>query len=424
MRGFSLFNKKKENDAFNLSSKNKEVTIFVEFFVTFSFIMAFPILIKVGIYFFEHGFKVLPQNIGKSLLNVIYSNLPFYATSLSIVFSVFSFIYEQQKSQKKYIEAENKEKQKELENKRDKYRPTFVITDDKKGEEKIVLLMRNNDIYLEEIRFYFNEHDKTEYTYIENLKSGEIVGSKKFNSFFITARTQIGEYVIFGSLNGQVKIHKYLKEAGKPIIPLLGVYSQRAADENWGSYNTLGDVQNREIDSIFFDTTYEYREKMAFNYYQSIASSLETHSAENFFQSIFENLHGSNDFEFLSKIKVIKIILNNIQNAISYFNLHINELPTDYLIKIEKRLDALDIEYLDYFQNENQKVDLYNFILHIDKQLSNLLKYDKDMEINEYINGILELLLNVFKNVTVDRKCDKNLPFYKEEIFNNLVFKK
>lgn len=424
MRVFSLFNKKKENDAFNLSSKNKEVTIFVEFFVTFSFIMAFPILIKVGIYFFEHGFKVLPQNIGKSLLNVIYSNLPFYATSLSIVFSVFSFIYEQQKSQKKYIEAENKEKQKELENKRDKYRPTFVVRNDKNGEEKIVLLMRNNDIYLEEIRYYFNMHEKTQYNYIENLKSGEIIGKKISNSFFITAKTQIGEYVIFGSLNGQVKIHKYLKEAGKPIIPLLGVYSQRATDENWGSYNTLDDVQNREIDSIFFDTTYECREKMAFSYYQSIASSLETHSAEKFFQSIFENLHGSNDFEFLSKIKVIKIILNNIQNANIHFNLNINQLPTDYLIKIEKRLDTLDIEYIDYFQNDSQKVDLDSFILHIDKQLSNLLEYDKNMETNKYLNGILELLLNVFRNVTVDSKCDKKLPLYKEELFNNLVFKK
>lgn len=298
------------------------------------------------------------------------------------------------------------------------------MRNDKNGEEKIVLLMRNNDIYLEEIRYYFNMHEKTQYNYIENLKSGEIIGKKISNSFFITAKTQIGEYVIFGSLNGQVKIHKYLKEAGKPIIPLLGVYSQRAADENWGSYNTLGDVQNREIDSIFFDTTYDIREKMAFSYYQSIASSLETHSAEKFFQSIFENLHGSSDFEFLSKIKVIKIILNNIQNANIHFNLNINQLPTDYLIKIEKRLDTLDIEYIDYFQNDSQKVDLDSFILHIDKQLSNLLEYDKDMETNKYLNGILELLLNVFRNVTVDSKCDKKLPLYKEEIFNNLAFKK
>lgn len=46
------------------------------------------------------------------------------------------------------------------------------------------------------------------------------------------------------------------------------------------------------------------------------------------------------------------------------------------------------------------------------------------MDTNDYLNGILELLLNVFRNVTVDSKCDKKLPFYKEEIFNNLVFKK
>ena len=421
---FSLFNKKKEKNEFSLSSGNKEVTILLEFLFTLSFIMVFPILIKGGIYYFEIGFTFLPQKIAKSILKIIYSNLSFYATSLSIVFSVFSFIYEQQKSDKKHLEAERKEKQKELENKRDKYRPTFVMRNDKNGEEKIVLLMRNNDIYLEEIRYYFNMHEKTQYNYIENLKSGEIIGKKISNSFFITAKTQIGEYVIFGSLNGQVKIHKYLKEAGKPIIPLLGVYSQRAADENWGSYNTLGDVQNREIDSIFFDTTYDIREKMAFSYYQSIASSLETHSAEKFFQSIFEDLHGSSDFEFLSKIKVIKIILNNIQNANIHFNLNINQLPTDYLIKIEKRLDTLDIEYIDYFQNDSQKVDLDSFILHIDKQLSNLLEYDKDMETNKYLNGILELLLNVFRNVTVDSKSDKKLPLYKEEIFNNLAFKK
>ena len=94
---FSLFNKKKEKNEFSLSSGNKEVTILLEFLFTLSFIMAFPILIKGGIYYFEIGFTVLPKNLAKSILNVIYSNLPFYATSLSIVFSVFSFIYEQQK---------------------------------------------------------------------------------------------------------------------------------------------------------------------------------------------------------------------------------------------------------------------------------------------------------------------------------------
>ena len=47
------------------------------------------------------------------------------------------------------------------------------MRNDKNGEEKIVLLMRNNDIYLEEIDITFNMHEKTQYNYIENLKSGE-----------------------------------------------------------------------------------------------------------------------------------------------------------------------------------------------------------------------------------------------------------
>jgi len=203
--------------------------------VFITLILMFPIIMKIIQHIIFQGFNV-EQSPLKSVVNIIVQNFSFYATALSITFTVFVF----NQTEHQRIETERKLKEKEREQLKDKYRPTFIVEENNESCN-IKLLMRDNDLYLENIKYYREPNDLRDPLKITNLKSGEVLAPKDNNSFYITAKTQIGEYILFGYLNDDIKIHKYLKDHGNAIYPREGFknYNQDEVEKNWGSYNIV-----------------------------------------------------------------------------------------------------------------------------------------------------------------------------------------
>ena len=124
---------------------NKSTKIFV------LFIFLFPIIIEVVSFLLNNGINCINLDfleLMKSLFSTIKTYITFYGTALSITFTVYSFIKEQKKYEddrkKEQLKREddrkkeelkrqeeqqkaNELKEKELEAKRDYFRPTFII---------------------------------------------------------------------------------------------------------------------------------------------------------------------------------------------------------------------------------------------------------------------------------------------------------
>ena len=184
------------------------------------FIFIFPIIVKAVRYFVYYG-ATIPTESLKLALNVVVENFSFYSTALTISFTVFVFVSNERnryrddrkerekdrKEREKEREKDRKEKEKELEQYKDHYRPSFVV-DATKG---IILIMREDTLYIENVKYYDSSDNTKNCISKVSLKSGDIVSKKIPRSFYITATTIIGEEILFGYLNGGIKIYKYLK---------------------------------------------------------------------------------------------------------------------------------------------------------------------------------------------------------------------
>ena len=167
------------------------------------FIICFPILIEYGNYYFTHGTAIFSfSSILPKLFSIFKNYISFYATALTITFTVYSFTVQQrrideEREKKEEERNSNREQQekdreeelrrerrkelelriKELEAKRDFYRPTFIVEQNyRTGYDEVKLLMRDENLYLENIRYY--ENDGGPRARIANLKSGSILVSK------------------------------------------------------------------------------------------------------------------------------------------------------------------------------------------------------------------------------------------------------
>ena len=84
--------------------------------------------------------------------------------------------------------------------------------------------MREDNLYIENIKYYDSSDNTKNCISKVSLKSGEVVSEKIPRSFYITATTIIGEEILFGYLNGGIKIYKYLKSKGNALYPGIVIY--------------------------------------------------------------------------------------------------------------------------------------------------------------------------------------------------------
>lgn len=325
---------------------NKRTKIFV------LFIFLFPIIIEVFSFLLNKGINSINLDfleLMKSLFSTIKTYITFYGTALSITFTVYSFIKQQEKydDDRKKEELKRQEeqqkanelKEKELEAKRDYFRPTFIIEKDKDdGHEYIKVFMRNENLYLEQVKYY-SSSTNLNCRYKQAVKSGETIARKNVESFYITAKTQIGETILFGYFNNGVKIYKYLKNGGGAHIPMFGrtPYNQEIVDNTWGVYNDDIEYSDRSLDQILFYDTVGIRQKLVFNYNNSISETLASKTLEEFFKSVFLEIVNEFNLSHFTSTSVddsVRLILLDIKDSVDLMKVSKEiKKSDDYLFK-------------------------------------------------------------------------------------------
>ena len=413
----------------------------VGIFITLIF--CFPIIVKAVRYSAYYG-ATIPAEPWKLVLNVVVENFSFYSTALSISFTVFMFVSNERnrhrderkerekerernaKEKEKERERNAKEKEKELEQYKDCYRPSFVVNDAK----GIILIMREDNLYIENIKYYDSSDNTKNCISKVSLKSGEVVSEKIPRSFYITATTIIGEEILFGYLNGGIKIYKYLKSKGNALYPGIGNYSDISSSKDWGDYNNISVPTDSMFSEIFFYNTYEIREKIFLNTnkmkgiidsrnfnellnsffeflsYEIEANTLELPSVYSVLQNVLDIVKYNTDC--FDEIKKFDFRLEYILNKESYI---INNLPTEigYFDSLDDINNFFMMDFIDYIQR--------NLCL-----LKTEEKIDKSTE-KFVLRDILAILLEVFDNTNIPSLGNILLINLKARIFNNIHFK-
>lgn len=404
-----------END--KTSKVNK---YFLGIFITL--ILMFPIIMKIIQHIIFQGFNV-EQSPFKSVVNIIVENFSFYATALSITFTVFVF----NQTEYQRIETERKLKEKEREQLKDKYRPTFIVEENNESCN-IKLLMRDNDLYLENIKYYRDPDDLRNPLKISNLKSGEVLAPKNNNSFYITAKTQIGENILFGYLNDDIKIHKYLKDHGNAIYPRYGFknYNQDEVDKIWGNYNIVEGTCHNLLDQVFFHNTIGIREKLVFNFSNAISSTLESSTANNFFKSVFKDIleeFNSDLFKINNIREVMEYLLDEIEAQIDFINIDQSNQKFNYTY-INTQLKIINNNGLKKFDISfyNKKDKLINLFRYLKSITTDLINHDNLESLNKknILRSSYAILNELFTHLDVNEVLDDRIIIYKAEVCNIL----
>ena len=350
------------------------------------FIYIFPIVVSTIV--------VLISNIEtKAIFAPIIS---FYATALTITFTVYSFYKTQEKTEKdrnereeqrdkERKERENKDfelREKELEAKRDYYRPIFVVEKDPYGyynSKQITLLMKDEHLYLENIKYY--NLQSCHGTEIGNLTSGQRIDYLTNYPYFITGQTLIGETILFGHYEKNKKVYKYLKPDKHPL--------EEPLSDAWGDYNTISHKKNREFEKSFFNSTLDIRLELTNFYYY---------------------------FDFLFDIDEISEFLRTAVSSMEYY--HRKEVKRNYnRDKQVKYIEILNMVLINFINELSNNIEYLSVENDKYKELELLLyEFIPNRLINKnklYTNNVINLacfLRTIRVNMYINNKEDNMLP--------------
>lgn len=403
----------------------------VGLFITFIFF--FPIIVKTVRYFVYYGATIPPEPL-KLVFNVLVENFAFYATALTISFTVYVFVsnernrYNDERNEREKERKRNeKEKEKELEQYKDHYRPSFVVNDTK----GIILIMREDNLYIENIKYYNSSDITKNYISIVSLKSGEVVSKNIPDSFYITATTIIGEEILFGYLNGGIKIYKYLKSNGNALFPGIGNYSYISASKEWGDYNNISSQIDSMLSEIFFFNTYEIREKIFLNSnkVKFIVDSMNFNKLLHNLFMFFESEIEVNSVELSSVYSILLSVLNTLKyNTDCFDEIKKSDFDINYILAKESYIINSLPTAIAYF---NLLDDINDFFMidFIDYIQRNLLLLRTGKQIDEstekfVLRAIIGVLIEIFDKTSIPSLG--NIPFIvlKASIFNNIHLKK
>ena len=398
-----------------------------------AFIFFFPIIVKAVRYFVYYG-ATIPPEPWKLALNVVVENFSFYSTALTISFTVFVFVSNERnryrddrKEREKERERNVKEKEKELEQYKDHYRPSFVV-DATKG---IILIMREDTLYIENVKYYDSSDNTKNCISKVSLKSGDIVSKKIPRSFYITATTIIGEEILFGYLNGGIKIYKYLKSKGNALYPGMGNYSDISSSKDWGDYNNISVPTDSTLSEIFFYNTYEIREKIFLNT-NKMKGIIDSRNFNELLNSLFELLSyeiEANTVELSSVYSVLQDVLDIVKyNTDCFDEIKKFDFRLEYILNKESYIinnSPTEIGYFDSLDDINTFF-MMDFIDYMRRNLS-VLRDEKNIDDSTekfVLRAIIAILLEVFDKTNIPSLG--NIPFIvlKANIFNNIHLKK
>lgn len=369
------------------------------------FIYIFPIAVSTMVVFFS--------NIEtKAIFAPIIS---FYATALTITFTVYSFYKTQEKTEKdrnereeqrdkERKERENKDfelREKELEAKRDYYRPIFVVEKDPYGYSKqITLLMKDEHLYLENIKYYnFQSYHGTE---IGNLTSGQRIDYLTNYPYFITGQTLIGETILFGHYEKNKKVYKYLKPNKHPL--------EEPLSDAWGDYNTISHKKNREFEKSFFNSTLDIRLELT-NFYLYFDFLFDLDEISEFIRTAVSSMEyyhrkevkrNYNRDKQVKYIEILNMVLINFINELSN-NIEYLSVENDKY----KKLELLLYEFIPNRLINKNKLYTNNVI--------NLAYFLRTIRVNMYINNkednMLPNTLNLLEGAFSVINVKPNLKF-------------
>ena len=421
------------------------------------FIFIFPIIVKAVRYFVYYG-ATIPTESLKLALNVVVENFSFYSTALTISFTVFVFVSNEKnryrddrkerekdrkerkkerekdrkekekdrKERKKEREKDRKEKEKELEQYKDHYRPSFVV-DATKG---IILIMREDTLYIENVKYYDSSDNTKNCISKVSLKSGDIVSKKIPRSFYITATTIIGEEILFGYLNGGIKIYKYLKSKGNALHPGIGNYSDKSSSKDWGDYNNISVPTDSTFSEIFFYNTYDIRENVFLNT-NKVKDIVESRNFNKLLHSLFMFFSyeiEANTVELSSVYAVLQDVLDILKyNTDCFDEIKKFDFNIEYILNKESYIVYNLPRAIGYFDSLDD-IDTFFMMDFIDCMRRNLsvLRDEKNIDDSTekfVLRDIIAILLEVFDNTNIPSLGNILLINLKAEIFNNIHFK-
>ena len=398
-----------------------------------AFIFLFPIIVKAVRYFVYYG-ATIPPEPWKLALNVVVENFSFYSTALTISFTVFVFVSNERnryrddrKEREKERERNVKEKEKELEQYKDHYRPSFVV-DATKG---IILIMREDTLYIENVKYYDSSDNTKNCISKVSLKSGDVVSKKIPRSFYITATTIIGEEILFGYLNGGIKIYKYLKSKGNALYPGIGNYSDISSSKDWGDYNNISVPTDSTFSEIFFYNTYDIRENVFLNT-NKVKSIVESRNFNKLLHSLFRFFSyeiEANTVELSSVYAVLQDVLDILKyNTDCFDEIKKFDFNIEYILNKESYIVYNLPRAIGYFDSLDD-INTFFMMDFIDCMRRNLsvLRDEKNIDDSTekfVLRDIIAILLEVFDNTNIPSLGNILLINLKAEIFNNIHLKK
>ncbi|MGC3942629.1 hypothetical protein M5J17_08395 [Streptococcus koreensis] len=420
----------------------------------------FPIIIETGLYFLTcnvTNFKWDFTEISKALFSTMKTYITFYGTTFTIFITVYSFNQKQKqlaedriKEQEKELELKQKEQEKELELKqkdqekkrelklkeleqyKDRYRPSFVVNDSK----SIILIMREESLYIENIKYYNSSYNTKDFVYIPSLKSNEIIARNVPNSFYITATTIVGEEIIFGYLNGGTKIYKYLntQTSNSEELNIEDSFTSEAlvsplSPESWRDYNRSNPI-NPNLAEIFFTNTLEIREHIYLNKTNLMNEIINSENFNQLLSSLFHFFEleiDTNRIKLPSVYSVLNDLLNNLIYETDLFGDTKTEvLRKEYLLEKEAYIRKKLPDAILYFHNLKDINDFFmmKFIASTRDNL-NFLREKKEIDFSSErftLRAIIAILLEIFDNTNVSKLGTTSFISLKTKIFNNIHF--
>ena len=401
----------------------------------------------------------------KSLL-VVKQNMGYYGTIFGLYFAVKKYYEDKKQRDKELIriqEESNLLREKEIENRKDNYRPTFIIDDN------VELLMRKEELFLENIIYstWNKDKSKNEVKKLGTKRSGECIVKGTCenpipDNFYITGETILGEKILFGFLFGEYKIYKYLNEYGNPLFPRgrnHEKYDFYKIKENWSSYNVVSNINSFEesldesvedkimlfnnLEKIFFYNSQDLREYLCFNKVESIRNIINSSNHVELYNKLFADLttgylksKESKDFTDNSIIEVINAVYTQVYYNADLFKMSNKKIREEYVIekiqvlekelKDEKELLVLIEELKNYFEEQN--FENIKFILDCIKKIVEQAENLPNESNGKYrvLECCLKVLKEVFENVEEEKENDKllqsNFLFDKSEILSKIEF--
>lgn len=421
------------------------IKIFVFFIIIFPILISFVISLVNGTLL-----PVDPIRYIMKILLLLKDYTGYYATALSITFTIYAFSINQKQRDEEFekkqqekndelIKAQHEAniiKQQEIEDRRDQYRPTFVIRDN-----KVVLLMRNSDLLLEDIRYYKDDIEE----YIGTKKSGEYVIEETIEkpipiNFYITAETVLGEKIIFGFLLGENKVYKCLRKGGNPLYPSganISDFRVEEVNKNWKSYNNFDEKCDKRIETLFFYNSQGIREVFALNHNEALKNILKSSNNQEFYGCLFTEL--LNEYECYSFTDesitlIIEFFYDMVLNNHIAFNLNEKGMRINYLLDtVENQRLAKLISNYSRLLIKDFKLDvikIYRHVIYIINEANKLVErhqikeVEKLAERHQILGQALRILAETFENTEVSKDIDHRFLYFKMQVLSNIKFTK